>query len=77
MGLTIKYRCLLQEKRVRAGLTQVQLAKMLGVSWQTIAAYEQNRVKPNVVMLSRIAAILDCSWQELVDVQREKEVKHA
>ncbi len=77
MGLTIKYRCLLQEKRVRAGLTQVQLAKMLGVSWQTIAAYEHNRVKPNVVMLARIAAILDCPWQELVDVQREKEARHA
>lgn len=75
MALTAKYRCRIQEFRQKKGLTQEQLANLVGVRIPTIANYERNRRTPNVVMLSQIAAILGCSVHDLIEVPNLKEAK--
>lgn len=51
--------------RKARGITQVQLADMLGVSQQTIQAYEVGRRRIQVSALSIIAHTLSVSLEEL------------
>ena len=55
------------------GLTQEQLAKLLGVSRSTVAKYELGSIDPPSKVLGQMAMIFHCSLDDLVDVQ---EVMH-
>jgi transcriptional regulator with XRE-family HTH domain len=52
--------------RKKAGLTQGQLAKSMGVSLDTISRYETNKREPRVSDLCRMADILGCTPIELM-----------
>ena len=54
--------------RKKAGFTQANLAKKLGISPSSVGMYEQGRREPDSVMLVKIA--------ELFDVQRPAITKH-
>ena len=60
----------LKEIRLRAGLTQVQLAERLGVPQTTLSKWECGS-RPNCDMIRRIAAELHCTTDELLGVERE------
>jgi transcriptional regulator with XRE-family HTH domain len=45
---------LIREARVRAGLTQTQLAEMSGTSQATLSAYERGRKGPSAATLARV-----------------------
>ena len=45
----------IQEAREGAGMSQRKLGILLGLSDKTISSYENNRTKPSVEILSRIA----------------------
>jgi len=47
------------------GVTQVQLAKDLGIGKSTIAGYEINRNEPNLDMLKKLAQYFDVTLDEL------------
>lgn len=51
------------------GLTQTQLAEILGISQQTMAHYEVGRLRVAVAMLPALAKALAVSIEELMDVQ--------
>lgn len=51
----------IKEARKKAGLTQAELAKMLGVSNSFIAQYENDLRKPKIETLQRIAVELEIS----------------
>ena len=51
------------------GLTQTQLAEILGISQQTMAHYEVGRLRVAVAMLPTLAKALAVSIEELMDVQ--------
>jgi hypothetical protein len=44
----------IREARLRAGLTQAELADRAGTSQATLSAYENGRKQPSVVTLARI-----------------------
>lgn len=46
----------LREARIRAGLTQRELAKRSGTSQATVSAYERGRKEPSVRTLARLLA---------------------
>jgi len=46
-------------------LTQLQMARLLGVSQQTYSKYESGVIRPEPVLRARIAAILGVSVQEV------------
>jgi transcriptional regulator with XRE-family HTH domain len=47
-------------------LTQVQLAKILNISQQLMAAYEAGQRKISAVMLPRLAKLFDVSCEEIL-----------
>jgi transcriptional regulator with XRE-family HTH domain len=57
-------RRLIRRARYDAGLTQAELARLLGVSQSVIAAYESGRRAPTVPALERIVAAIgmEISW---------------
>ena len=51
--------------RETAGLAQKDLAAMLGVTRQTVAAWESGRAWPNSELLPELTDILECSLEDL------------
>ena len=52
--------------RKKAGLTQKELGRRIGVAYQTLAQWENDLRKPKYATLQRIAAALNVEWTELV-----------
>lgn len=55
-----KYRTLL-------GLTQMDIAKQLGVSPNAISMWETGERKPDIIMLKKLASILHCTADQLLE----------
>lgn len=55
----------IREKRKAAGLTQDQLAKQVGVSFQMISAIERGQKLPGIFLLSDISKVLSCLMDDL------------
>ncbi len=60
----------IKKERVSKGLTQLQLAKKLGVNKQTIRDWEKGRRIPNYIKLKHLSEIL----QKPIDYLLEQEV---
>lgn len=52
--------------RIRANLTQEQLAEKLCCQKQTISRWERGEYSPNAKMLVKMSQILNCTVQELI-----------
>lgn len=53
--------------RVRAGLTQQELADKLGVTRSIVTRYELGSKTPPLATVTALAAIFDCTVDELVN----------
>lgn len=61
------------EHRKRLGLTQSELASMLGVSFQAVSKYENGISCPDIFLLPLIAEIFDISIDELFGIKKESD----
>lgn len=61
----------LKEIRLRAGLTQVQLAEKLGVKQTTLSGWECGVKKPNSDTICNLAITLNCTTDELLGIEKE------
>ena len=52
--------------RIKRGLTQKQLAELLGVKQQNISDWERGERSPSVKNLKKMAEILNCQIDDLV-----------
>ena len=52
--------------RTAAGLTQEQLAEIIGITSKSIQRYENDKFKPDVYILARLAAYFDVSADYLL-----------
>ena len=52
--------------RIKAGLTQMQLADSLNVEQATVSFWESGKVDPRTDKLPELAKILNCSIDELL-----------
>jgi len=57
----------LRDHRLRAGLTQEELAREVGVTRQTIIAIEKGNYPPSVLLAMRIARRLGTTVEELFE----------
>lgn len=57
---------LIRQARATAGMTQADLAKLLGVTPQAISQYERGIKNPKTETLKKIAAALGVPWYELL-----------
>lgn len=64
----------LKQLRLEKGLTQSRLAKFLGVSPSAVGMYEQGRREPDGDLLARMAFVLGCSTDELLGVEKPRDV---
>lgn len=58
---------IIKSLRIRAGLTQCQLAAAVGIKQPSVASWESGKTVPKVQHLQRIAAALGCKVEELFD----------
>ena len=58
----------LTERRRNAGLTQSQLADMVGVSRKTINTVENHVFVPSTVLALKLARTLNCSVHDLFEL---------
>ena len=63
MDVILKNR--LKELRARDGINQTEMAKLAGVSRQTISLIERNEYTPSVVIAMKIAKVFQESVEEL------------
>jgi transcriptional regulator with XRE-family HTH domain len=64
----------LRRFRLEQGMTQSELAAKLGVSPSAVGMYEQGRRQPDGRLLARMASVLHCSTDELLEADQPHEV---
>lgn len=57
----------LKDYRRKKRLTQKQIAKLLGVTPNCITQWESGVRRPNVVMLKKLAELLECTADDLLE----------
>ena len=57
----------LKEYRVKKGYTQTQVAEALGVTPVCITQWESGVRRPNVIMLKKLAELLECTADDLLE----------
>ena len=67
----IKLRNRLEEIRKQRGLTQEELAEVLGVSRQTVNSLENGRYNPSIMLAFRIARFFGMSIEEIFIFEEE------
>jgi len=61
----------LTERRKRVGLTQSQLADIVGVSRKTINTVENHVFVPSTVLALKLARALECSVHDLFELPED------
>lgn len=56
----------IKQLRVQRGLTQDTLAEKISVTRQAVSSWENDRTQPDLEMLSRLAEVLEVSFEELI-----------
>ena len=62
----------LKELRARHSFTQIELAKIVGVTRQTIGFVEKGEFSPSVTLALKLAAALECDINELFWLEGEE-----
>lgn len=57
----------LYEYRKKQNMTQRELATLIGVTPSTITQYETGARKPDIVTLKKLAAVLHCTTDQLLE----------
>lgn len=65
-GAEIKFKENLKELRKEHGLTQSELAKLIGVDQRTISAWEKGVCEPSFCLLSKLCEIFKESFDGLL-----------
>ena len=59
-----------KDERIKRNLTQVQLAELVSVSRQTIISIESSRYLPSILLVLKIARVLDKPVESLFDLEK-------
>ncbi len=62
----------IEEIRKQRGIRQEELAKMLGVSRQTVSSLENGRYNPSIVLAFKVARCFSMSIEEIFIYEEEK-----
>ncbi|HRN47638.1 MAG TPA: helix-turn-helix transcriptional regulator [Niabella sp.] len=64
-------RNILREERTKNGLTQIQLADLVGVSRQSIIAIETKKYTPTIILALKLAKALNKKVEELFFLEND------
>lgn len=62
----------IKELRKKKGITQEQLARRLGISFQAVSKWENKIALPDIIMIPILADFFEVSIDELFDYRKEK-----
>lgn len=62
----------IREIRIAKKISQVELARILGVTKQSVSNWENDNIQPSVEMLSKIADALSVSTDYLLDRNKKR-----
>lgn len=57
---------MIKDMRKKAGITQTELAKKLGIAQSAVSAWESGEKSPRTAKLMEIAAALNCTVDDLL-----------
>lgn len=60
----------LKEFRTKRGLSQADLAKILGLAPSAVSNWEQGTREPNIENLTKIAIVLDVTVDDLIEFKK-------
>ena len=63
---------IIQKCRKAKKIKQVELSKMTGIKCSTLSQYETGKRKPDFEALKKIAQSLDCTIDDLIEMQEIK-----
>ena len=55
----------IRDFRVRAGLTQLELGHLVGLSDEAISMYERHQFQPSLFVIFKLLKVFNCSFDEL------------
>lgn len=58
---------MLKAMRLKRGITQAELAKMVGISQPSLCNIENGKINPTINTLRKLAKALECNISELID----------
>ena len=61
----------LQEKRIEKGLTQEEVAQIVGVNRASLSKVESGKTSPSVRLAQRLGAALDFDWTLFYETEKE------
>ena len=61
----------IEKRRIAAGMSQLQLSRLVGVQQNTISQYEKGKREPSLEVLIKLADIFGCTIDELVRGEKE------
>lgn len=64
----------IKEYRIKAGLTQKDLADKLHVTYQAVSRWENDDAEPSIDTLKEMCGILNCSIEELFDMEKKRKI---
>ena len=64
----------IKEYRIKAGLTQKDLADQLHVTYQAVSRWENDDAEPSIDTLKEMCGILNCSIEVLLDMKSKRRV---
>lgn len=64
----------IKELRLMNGYNQVELAKRLGLTKQTISNWENNNIQPSIEMLEALADLFSVSTDYLLGREKKREL---
>ncbi|TBU91281.1 helix-turn-helix domain-containing protein [Stutzerimonas kirkiae] len=76
-GLVFRVGAAIARRRKARGLTQAQIAEMIGVEKETISRMENGVISPTLPRLQQIADIFGCSPVELLHTETGETAAHA
>ena len=72
-NMTSKFAKAVLARRKQLGLTQEELARMVGTSKQMVSKYELGQRSPKIIMARAFATALGTTLDELLDIERTEE----
>lgn len=72
--MTLLFNERLRELRISQGISQVELAKKLGVTKQSVSNWENDNIQPSIEMLIKIAVCLGVSTDYLLGLKSDQTI---
>lgn len=63
---------IIQKRRKARKMKQIELSKLTGIKCSTLSQYETGKRKPTFETLKKIAQYLNCTVDDLIEVQEKK-----